>query len=212
MHPDRKIGIAMGILLVGVVGALFFRNEPLETEESLSARREIELNERIQDRDVALYIEDPSQPSKVDDAQVQLDELLKRREQQKKTKRAAHSPLRTKELSPRNAWDPATEEISFKPPEFVQEHSEDSSEDAEPPGIQPSTVANADNTRTQVIPKEPSFEEYTVEFGDTLSGISDRFLGSPNRYREIYDANKDRLASPDDLKVGRALRIPRVLR
>ena len=29
MQTDRKIGFAMGILLVGIVAALFFRNEPL---------------------------------------------------------------------------------------------------------------------------------------------------------------------------------------
>ena len=45
MHPDRKIGIAMGILLIGVVAALFFRNEPLAEEESgLSVSREQQLN------------------------------------------------------------------------------------------------------------------------------------------------------------------------
>ena len=55
-------------------------------------------------------------------------------------------------------------------------------------------------------------QEYTVKFGDTLSEISERFLGSQNRYREIYEMNKDRMSSPDRLRVGRAIRVPRVIR
>ena len=58
MHPDRKIGIAIGILLVGVVAALFFRNEPLVVDDGLSLRRENELNQRLQDRDVTIFAND----------------------------------------------------------------------------------------------------------------------------------------------------------
>ena len=31
--------------------------------------------------------------------------------------------------------------------------------------------------------------------------IADKLLGSPGRYQEIYEANRDRMASPDRLKV-----------
>ena len=55
------------------------------------------------------------------------------------------------------------------------------------------------------------FTEYVVQYGDTLSEISAKFLGSPTRYKEIYEANKDRMASPDRLRVGKAIRIPRRL-
>ena len=47
MHTDRKIGFAMGILLVGIVAALFFRNEPLLSTRVSGVRREQELNERL---------------------------------------------------------------------------------------------------------------------------------------------------------------------
>jgi nucleoid-associated protein YgaU len=55
-----------------------------------------------------------------------------------------------------------------------------------------------------------AFDEYVVKYGDTLSGIAQKFLGSHARYREIYDANRDRMESPDRLDVGKPLRIPRV--
>jgi LysM repeat protein len=49
---------------------------------------------------------------------------------------------------------------------------------------------------------------YIVKAGDTLSGIANRFLGSGARFLEVYEANRDRLPSPDALQVGQELRIP----
>ena len=58
MHTDRKIGFAMGILLIGIVAALFFRNEPLLSTTVPGVRREQELNARLRERDVAVYLND----------------------------------------------------------------------------------------------------------------------------------------------------------
>ena len=58
MHTDRKIGFAMGILLIGIVAALFFRNEPLLSTKVPGVRRERELNQRLRERDVAVYLND----------------------------------------------------------------------------------------------------------------------------------------------------------
>lgn len=49
---------------------------------------------------------------------------------------------------------------------------------------------------------------YRVRKGDTLTGIATRLLGNSQRYRDIYEANRDRLSSPDALRVGMDLRIP----
>lgn len=51
--------------------------------------------------------------------------------------------------------------------------------------------------------------KYTVKSGDTLSAISKRFLGSANRYTDIFNANKDQLSDPDKIKVGQTLTIPK---
>ncbi len=53
----------MGILLIGIVAALFFRNEPLMNPELPTVRREHELNERLRERDVAVYLEDSAKPT-----------------------------------------------------------------------------------------------------------------------------------------------------
>jgi LysM repeat protein len=50
---------------------------------------------------------------------------------------------------------------------------------------------------------------YTVRRGDTLMRIAQHFLGDGNRYREIFEANRDQLQSPNArLKVGMILQIP----
>jgi len=49
-----------------------------------------------------------------------------------------------------------------------------------------------------------------VKKGDTLSMISKRELGSPDRWREIYDVNKDVVGSnPQIIYIGMQLRIPK---
>jgi nucleoid-associated protein YgaU len=54
----------------------------------------------------------------------------------------------------------------------------------------------------------PGMRTYKVKAGDTLSKISKEFYGSPNEYMKIFDANKDQLANPDNIRVGQELKIP----
>ena len=49
---------------------------------------------------------------------------------------------------------------------------------------------------------------YTVQAGDTLSGIAKRFYGHANDYMEIFNANRDQLTDPDKIKAGQVLKIP----
>ena len=49
---------------------------------------------------------------------------------------------------------------------------------------------------------------YVVVSGDTLSKISKEFYGSPNKYQQIFEANKPMLSHPDKIYPGQVLRIP----
>ena len=49
---------------------------------------------------------------------------------------------------------------------------------------------------------------HIVVDGDSLSRISLRYYGTPNRWQEIYDANRDSLAGANALRPGQPLRIP----
>lgn len=54
----------------------------------------------------------------------------------------------------------------------------------------------------------PTFTEYTVKSGQSLSSISLQTLGDSERYMEIYNANRDILKDPDALRKGMVLKIP----
>lgn len=54
----------------------------------------------------------------------------------------------------------------------------------------------------------PHFTEYQVKRGETLSSIAQKLWGSSANYMDIYEANKDVLRNPNDLRVGMKLKIP----
>lgn len=49
---------------------------------------------------------------------------------------------------------------------------------------------------------------YTVQPGDTLSGIAKVHLGDGTAYMKIFDANRDQLSDPDKIKPGQVLKLP----
>jgi len=54
----------------------------------------------------------------------------------------------------------------------------------------------------------PAVRTHRIVDGDTLPDLAARYLGSRDRYLEIYEANRGRLASPDLLPIGLELIIP----
>ncbi|BAW10037.1 lectin [Nocardia seriolae] len=57
-----------------------------------------------------------------------------------------------------------------------------------------------------VPPPPPAAQTYTVEPGDTLWAVAERFYGDGNRYQEI--ANASGISNPDAIDVGQVLTIP----
>jgi nucleoid-associated protein YgaU len=53
-----------------------------------------------------------------------------------------------------------------------------------------------------------SSKTYTVKAGDTLSKIAKEIYGNANDYHKIFEANQDKLQSPDKIQVGQELVIP----
>ena len=52
-------------------------------------------------------------------------------------------------------------------------------------------------------------DTYRVQAGDTLSSIARDVLGSAGAWRRLYEANRDHLQSPELLRQGQQLRIPK---
>lgn len=61
----------------------------------------------------------------------------------------------------------------------------------------PAAIATADSPRT-----------YTVAGGDTLSSIARKMMNDETAWYKLYEANRDKLSSPDNLTVGVELTIP----
>ncbi|VAX35189.1 hypothetical protein MNBD_UNCLBAC01-1995 [hydrothermal vent metagenome] len=53
-----------------------------------------------------------------------------------------------------------------------------------------------------------SFVEYTVEKGDTLQKISKKFYDSFSKWPRIYDANREKIDTPDSIKPGIVIKVP----
>ena len=52
-------------------------------------------------------------------------------------------------------------------------------------------------------------QTYTVQAGDTLSGIAKKFYNDSNKYMIIFEANRNVLQNPDKIQPGQQLRIPK---
>lgn len=48
----------------------------------------------------------------------------------------------------------------------------------------------------------------TVQSGDSLSAIAGRTLGNADRWREIFDLNRDQISDPNQISAGQVLKLP----
>lgn len=101
----------------------------------------------------------------------------------------------------------ATQRVSVAATPSRQTQGRHTSQTAQTP---PSTQREARQQQSAPIEvKRDTPATYTVQPGDTLSNVSRKVYGTKNRWREIFNANRDRMATPESLKPGQVLRIPR---
>ncbi len=62
---------------------------------------------------------------------------------------------------------------------------------------------------TNLISGYAGFEQYEVQSGDTLSSIADQAYGDADRWRVVFQANRNQIEDPDVIFPGQILRIPR---
>ncbi|MCO5170598.1 MAG: LysM peptidoglycan-binding domain-containing protein [Planctomycetes bacterium] len=61
---------------------------------------------------------------------------------------------------------------------------------------------------TQVASAAKEELRHTVKSGETLSDVAQALLGDRGRWKELYEANKDKLSSPDHVRAGLTLIFP----
>ena len=75
--------------------------------------------------------------------------------------------------------------------------------------IQVGMVLQLPGAATEAPASQPgSTGTYTVRSGDSLSRIAGVVLGSPGRWREIWNLNRDKVPNPNFISVGLVLRVP----
>ena len=78
------------------------------------------------------------------------------------------------------------------------------------PGAPPAPVnanANASVAANPATPP-PAARTHVVAPGDTLSRLSQRYYGTPNRWQDIYNANAAKLGANGVLRIGSELTVP----
>ena len=75
------------------------------------------------------------------------------------------------------------------------------SRSARPRGPGVSVAESAISTR-------PAGQTYTVVSGDSLSRIAKKHYGDADKWRRIFEANRDLINDPDEIYPGQTLKIP----
>lgn len=101
------------------------------------------------------------------------------------------------------AWSTHTETDNPPPPEAA---AEPAAEQPEAP-VEEAVAEPAAGAPAEPEPEpEPAARTYTVESGDTLWAIAERFYGDGNEYQAIADASG--ISNPDLIQPGQVLTIP----
>jgi nucleoid-associated protein YgaU len=69
-------------------------------------------------------------------------------------------------------------------------------------------AAPAPPTGPAPTPAPAAPRTYTVVAGDNLSKIAKHFYGDANKWKRIFEANRDTIKNPDVIHPGQVLKIP----
>lgn len=210
MRRSKKLAIACGVVAVGIAVALLPRgpkNSPAANKSATAHGRPVPRQR----------VPRAAAPVEVTDEAVELPRLLARIDEiddapsadsesssDKNRERITAEPLFGSDDATRaDSWRPSTKAppLRTEPVARRVEKALDVFGDSLDP---PPADAEA--------PEEPEAAAPTrihrVQRGDTLSSLAARYLGSSERFWELFTANRDRLQNPDLLPVGLELRIP----
>ncbi len=206
MHPDKKVGMALGILLVGIVGAFFFRNDTKATEQEDSRKLASadELDERIRTGTQVPYLPDrdekPAHSGDVPD--INIAELIEEIPEIGSPE-VGEAPVVIPEPIRIGEPGPAHDLVGPIPSPDSNLQGVEAAVDG--PGIfSPIPKRNG----TKPVARKATMQIHEVASGETLSGIASKYLGTHRRFQELFEANRDVLKSPDAIRVGMKLKIP----
>lgn len=198
MQREQKIGFTILIMIVGFAGAFCFRKPDPNRNALPDLKQEELINQQIAELRMRPYLPDGERhPSD--------SELA-----------SAYNPLRDQLAAwntdgPQNPPGEVPAPIGMLTPletpadSPFYEHQRPRSRQETRPTNQTAEVSH----RNDPAPEEKStVTTHVVQPGETLSGIAYRYFGSASKYLDLFEANRDQLSSPNDLRPGITLKIP----
>jgi NitT/TauT family transport system substrate-binding protein len=105
--------------------------------------------------------------------------------------------------------EPVPEVTKEKAPAEARVKAPAAEEKAKPVARQiPAPTERAAATPITAKTTRAAAQEYTVQAGDTLSKLSERFYNSPYKWGRIYEANRETVKNPHYIYIGQKLMIP----
>jgi LysM repeat protein len=216
MHRDKKVGLALAILLCSVVGAFFFRDDaPRNNGPELRDPQKL-------DQEIARggrggpYLESNSQqpangarrssngfdpndlPDFLRDSSSNGSSTV-----QRNRVNGSRDPLFGDDRKPKSndptSLAPPPQDARAVPIPLHNSEWDVASNDSPTARRSTTDVSTATSGKGRT---------HIVVDGETLSSIAGKYLGSQARYQEVFQANRDQLKSPNDLKIGMKLTIP----
>ena len=190
-EPGVKIAAACSVLLGGTLVALMFRHNPSGAGTEVPGNRD------------ALVLGNWLQPS-------QAGGPVPGRENSRHE--SPPSAPAAAGVGGRNVTVVTPTHPSEAPPELARDYPGSSLPSAgrfHVPPNEPGTSGWGTSIMLPLVPRPaPSMRTHKIADGDTLEILAERYLGSADRYAEIYEANRDVLPSSVLLPIGVQLKIP----
>ena len=210
VHQDQRIGLALGVLLLGAAGAFFFRHDAKPGAESPRLRTAKQLDARIAEKSISPYLQgieevDPPKSTAARNVSDRAGPPLKQGDD------GALPSLGSPDFFTNDSREPFEASTHKARSRLRQEQADDGIPDLAPIPIPDTDEIATGGTRSHngVAADTVATERiHVVQKGETLSSIAAKELGSPNRFIEIYEANRDQLKDANDVRVGMKLRMP----
>lgn len=220
MDRDVKLGLAVGVFLVGIVGALFLRREPDKKDGTPQLQDVQKLDQMIAEKAHGPYMTGMEEFTEKEAPAPGPKETPKPREKVNAYKvpeffttddgKATHDLLSERPVSTPDPIQSEDADEMIVKPAAPPAHNRDWEVPGKTPGTAtPSRIKNQPPERSQDRNDGPvALRKHVIQSGDTLSTLARQYLGSSSRYKEIYEANRQVLRNEDNLPEGTTIVIP----
>jgi len=184
MGGTTRLALGLGVMALGVLGALPFRRAPQAGKNELARQT---AHQATLGDGVALQV--PGQRTAIESQASQLEPMPPVEEPEEPQRREADKPAF------RAAWPPPRLPDEYYPL-FPAEKRDQNGQ---------GRVISANN---QTRPPRQKTKRHTIHDGDTLPLLAERYLDDPERADEILLANRSVLTDPEVLPIGVEIIIP----